>query len=65
MSPLKKPKEAAALLGVSERRLSRWRNENSGPDWVRLGHRSVAYTETALQSFIVANSRQAASEMSA
>ena len=65
MSPLKNPKEAAALLGVSNRRLSRWRNEGGGPVFVRLGHRTVAYTESALEAFIANNSQRSTTEAAA
>lgn len=63
MSPLKRPKEAAQILSVSERRLSRWRLEGGGPAFVRLGHRSVAYAESALADFIAKNSRQSTGEV--
>lgn len=34
---------AAKFLGISERTLHRWRNEGSGPLFVRLGARRIAY----------------------
>ena len=55
--PLKTPKEAAEILGVSERWLARGRNEHFGPEPTRLGHRTVRYSEPSLLQFI--NSRSA------
>ena len=60
--PLLTPKEVAATLRVSERRLGRWRIEGGGPVFVRLGHRSVAYSEASLLEFVNSRTRQSTSE---
>lgn len=52
LTALRTPKQAAELLGVSERWLARGRNENFGPEPTRLGHRTVRYSEPALLKFI-------------
>jgi predicted DNA-binding transcriptional regulator AlpA len=57
--PLKTPKQAAEILGVSERWLARARNEHFGPEPTRLGHRSVRYSEPALLRFINARTATA------
>lgn len=49
---LLKPKEVAERLAISERRLSRWRYEGGGPAFVRMGHRTVAYAETAITEWV-------------
>jgi hypothetical protein len=59
------PNQAAKILNVSERRLSRWRLEGGGPEYVKLGHRSVRYASEALQSFIVRRTSSNTSEVAA
>lgn len=41
-------KKAAAILCISPATLCRWRKENYGPPWIRLGSRSIRYLETEL-----------------
>jgi predicted DNA-binding transcriptional regulator AlpA len=59
---LLKPKDVAQRLTVSERRLSRWRQEGGGPVFVRLGHRSVAYAETAIAEFVAGRTCRSTSD---
>jgi predicted DNA-binding transcriptional regulator AlpA len=56
LQPLLRPKQAAAILSVSERLLARWRVEGRGPSYVRMGHRTVAYHQDALAAWVNANS---------
>lgn len=37
------PKETAAFLQVSEQTLMKWRSKGTGPQFTRLGHRTVRY----------------------
>jgi excisionase family DNA binding protein len=37
------PKQAALMLGVTERKLQCMRSDGSGPRYHRLGHRTVRY----------------------
>jgi predicted DNA-binding transcriptional regulator AlpA len=43
---------AAQILGVSQRTLQRWRQDGSGPRFVRLGLRRIGYSDTAICEFI-------------
>ena len=51
---LLKPKQVAALLGVSERTLERWRGaaDNPGPSYLRLSARAIRYTVEAVDRFV-------------
>jgi predicted DNA-binding transcriptional regulator AlpA len=60
--PLLTPKEVAAKLRVSERRLGRWRIEGGGPVFVRLGHRTVVYAQDALSDWISGHTRRSTSD---
>ena len=37
------PTEAAGFLQVSEQTLAKWRSKGTGPQFRRLGHRTVRY----------------------
>jgi predicted DNA-binding transcriptional regulator AlpA len=63
--PLLTPKEVAAKLRVSERRLGRWRVEGGGPVFVRLGHRTVAYAEGSLTDWINGHTCRSTSDVMA
>lgn len=42
------PTEAAAFLQVSEKLLKKWRVNDTGPKFRRLGHRTVRYLQSDL-----------------
>ena len=44
--------EAAKRLGVSPRCLQHWRKIGTGPAWVRMGERRIAYRETDLDAWV-------------
>jgi len=44
-------RRVAAVLGVSKRTLQRWRQENKGPPWVKIGRR-IYYDEDKLKASI-------------
>ena len=44
-------KALAALLGVAESTLERWRKLGCGPDYLRLSFRCVRYTDTAVREW--------------
>jgi predicted DNA-binding transcriptional regulator AlpA len=48
--------EAAALLGVSESSLNKWRGQGAGPQFVKIGSR-VAYDQGDLEKFIAGRGR--------
>lgn len=48
------PKEAAALLGLSERLLQDLRRRGTGPRFAKLGHRTVRYPLAALRQWVEA-----------
>ena len=41
------PKRVAGLLNVSDRTLKRWRDDGTGPEWVRIGG-SIRYKGASL-----------------
>jgi hypothetical protein len=43
---------AARVLGVPVSRLRFWRRNGGGPEWVRLGERSVRYRTQDLETFM-------------
>lgn len=55
--PLLRPIQVAHLLGVELSTIIRWRREHIGPDFVRLGHRTVRYRRSAVDAFIAARER--------
>ncbi len=44
--------EAAELMGVSPSLLRDWRFKGAGPQYIRLGHRTVRYKRSDLERFI-------------
>lgn len=52
--------ETADWLRVSRMQLYRWRTTGSGPQWVRLGDRSVRYPAGAVEDYLRALNRSAA-----
>lgn len=50
--PLLTPDEVAALLKVTPKTLEGWREKGTGPAFVRLGHRTVRYSTTALKDWL-------------
>ena len=52
MPELVNPKQAAALLSVTERTLERWRIAGDGPPFVRLTRGTVRYSMPALAAFV-------------
>lgn len=59
------PQEVAKLLGVATSSLVRWRretrrrNEQIGPYWIILGHRTVKYRRSAVLQFIDSREQRA------
>lgn len=50
--PLLKPDQAAEMLGVEETYLARLRREGGGPEYVRIGFKTVRYPPAALRQYI-------------
>jgi predicted DNA-binding transcriptional regulator AlpA len=48
------PAEVATMLDVSESAITNWRNDNTGPEWIRLGRR-VYYREVDLLEWFAEN----------
>lgn len=52
------PEQAGVMIGVAASTLSRWRREYrqtgqmQGPPWLSLGHRTVRYKASAVQSWL-------------
>jgi len=46
-------KAAALYLGVSDATLKRWRQDKAGPDYIRLGERSIKYRQSDLDRYIL------------
>ncbi len=49
---LLRPAQAAEYLGLSIRALEDWRRTGRGPPWLRLGHRTIRYRQTALDDWL-------------
>jgi predicted DNA-binding transcriptional regulator AlpA len=49
---------AARRLGVTPATLVRWRKNDAGPAWVRLGDKLVRYRESDLQAYLAVSSRR-------
>jgi hypothetical protein len=49
--------EAAAILGVSESSLNKWRGQGAGPQFIKAGSR-VVYDQGDLHKFIAASRRR-------
>lgn len=47
-----RPREAARYIGLSLATLSRMRGDGSGPEFIQLHSRSIAYTRESLDRFI-------------
>ena len=52
------PAEAAAAIRSNPRTLERWRREGSGPSFIRLGKRRVAYRGVDLVAWLNGRVRQ-------
>lgn len=48
-------KEAATFLGISQRTLSKWRQDGKGPTFQRLSRRLIRYRQEDLERFLEAN----------
>jgi predicted DNA-binding transcriptional regulator AlpA len=46
-----KPREVAAAVGISTAMLARLRQEQRGPAYVRLGHRTVRYRQRDVEAW--------------
>jgi predicted DNA-binding transcriptional regulator AlpA len=46
-----KPQEAAVYLRRSRSTLESWRAKGTGPEWLRIGPKSVGYRKSALDAF--------------
>ena len=45
-------KAAARLLGISNQTLEKWRSQNRGPRYVKIGGKSVRYKQSDLDAFV-------------
>ncbi|NOC91929.1 AlpA family transcriptional regulator [Ruegeria sp. HKCCD6604] len=45
-------KQAARLLRLSPQTLEKWRTQGVGPNFVKLGNKSVRYCSHAIEAFI-------------
>ena len=52
LEPLQSQREAAAFLGISIGTLERWRAEGTGPAYVQLSARAVAYRPADLRAYV-------------
>lgn len=48
-------REVAEMLKVAVRTLERWRQDGSGPPFVRVGPRAIRYRRTAVEQWLEAN----------
>ncbi len=63
LEPLLNTKEAAALLGMHPRTLIAWRsNSASGPRFVKMGKRRVAYHPDDLRAWLAQHRRTSTSD---
>lgn len=63
VSKLMRPNDAAHYLGLSESTLAKWRGRaSSGPPYVKLGARIVAYDQDELDAWMRGRSRRSTSE---
>lgn len=51
------PREVCERLGVTNTALQDWRSAGTGPEYVRLGHRTVRYRHSAVEAYIAARER--------
>ncbi|KQM88871.1 hypothetical protein ASE67_01960 [Sphingomonas sp. Leaf23] len=51
------PKAVAAMLGLTERTLERWRITGEGPRYVKLSRSTVRYLREDVSAFVTANLR--------
>lgn len=51
------PKTVAAMLGLTERTLERWRITGEGPRYVKLSRSTVRYLREDVSAFVTANLR--------
>ena len=52
------PAEAARRLGVQERVLERWRSTGGGPQYAKLGGKTLRYRASDLEAFIAGSVRR-------
>ena len=55
-------KEAAKILGFSERTLQKWRNLGGGPRFVRVSRRAIRYRQVDLDAWIESRLRNSTSD---
>ena len=55
--PLLTTDEAAELLAIDARLLSRWRSDSKGPPYIKVGH-LVRYKRAALDAWIEENTHE-------
>lgn len=46
------PKEVCDILQVTNTQLQDWRTQKLGPPFVRLGHRTVRYRQSAVDAYV-------------
>lgn len=52
------PDQVAKLLGVTRKRLAEWRSQGIGPEFLKLGHRTVRYHVEDLDTWLEAHRRR-------
>ena len=59
------PEQAGAMLGISKQRLALWRVTGEGPEYHKLGRRTVRYSEAAITAWLGNRSRRCTSDANA
>lgn len=57
LANLLSPSQAAARLQVTESHLERWRSTGNGPRYIRLSRKTIRYSRSDLDAFILAKVR--------
>jgi predicted DNA-binding transcriptional regulator AlpA len=55
---LLEPSEVAEILGVRPSTLVRWRRLKQGPPYIRVGHRTVRYQQSAITAWMAAQTNR-------
>lgn len=50
--PLMTTEEVAEYLGLAARTVKRWREENSGPQYIRINHKCVRYRQSEVDRWL-------------
>jgi predicted DNA-binding transcriptional regulator AlpA len=52
MTELLDPRQVADLLGVTVQRLANWRYRGRGPNYIKLGYRSIRYQRADVEQWL-------------